>query len=525
MRRQPSGASSIAGPSSRASPTIHRRSIAAGRRRRAMLRAKHSRSRRRCPAAASSGCFRNREARGERCHHRLRLGQSALRRESVRARGAEHGRSANHLGHARSRDGLPRRSHRAARRWGLRRLPAGPGRARRHDRSVDRGGAGEGATVLRHLRRHAIDGDPRQGARHHRGFQLDRGRCRKDHAARGKSENSPHGLEYARRCAGTPGARAFAARAERPSRLFRALLSPQRCERGGRSGARRLWWPGHGDRRQGHGDRHAISPGKEPAFRAGSDFEFSEVEAVILFPAIDLKNGQCVRLEQGDMARATVFNLDPVAQACAFAAQGFEYLHVVDLDGAFAGKPMNAHAVEAMLKAVTMPLQLGGGIRDLKTVEAWLDKGVARVIIGTAAVRDPDLVKNAAKKFPGRVAVGLDARDGKVAVEGWAETSQVTALEIAQRFEDAGVAAIVFTDIARDGLLKGLNLDATTALAGRISIPVIASGGLASIEEGKAMLAPRVKELEGASAGCALYDGRLDPTAALTLIRNARAAA
>ena len=152
---------------------------------------------------------------------------------------------------------------------------------------------------------------------------------------------------------------------------------------------------------------------------------------MILFPAVDLKNGQCVRLEQGDMARATVFNLDPAAQARSFAEQGFEYLHVVDLDGAFAGKPMNALAVEAMLKAVTMPVQLGGGIRDLKTVEAWLDKGIARVIIGTAAVRDPELVKSAAKKFPGRVAVGLDARDGKVAVEGWAETSQVTALEIA----------------------------------------------------------------------------------------------
>ena len=162
---------------------------------------------------------------------------------------------------------------------------------------------------------------------------------------------------------------------------------------------------------------------------------------MILFPAIDLKDGQCVRLEQGDMARTTVFNLDPAAQAKQFAAQGFEYLHVVDLDGAFAGKPMNAHAVEAMLKAVKMPLQLGGGIRDLATAEAWLEKGVARVIIGTAAVRDPELVKSAAKKFPGRVAVGLDARDGKVAVQGWAETSALSALEIAQRFEDAGVAA------------------------------------------------------------------------------------
>jgi phosphoribosylformimino-5-aminoimidazole carboxamide ribotide isomerase len=246
---------------------------------------------------------------------------------------------------------------------------------------------------------------------------------------------------------------------------------------------------------------------------------------MILFPAIDLKNGQCVRLEQGDMARATVFNLDPAAQARTFEAQGFEYLHVVDLDGAFAGKPMNAQAVEAMLKAVTFPVQLGGGIRDLATVEAWLAKGIRRVIIGTAAVRDPALVKEAAKKFPGRVAVGLDARDGKVAVEGWAETSTVTALEIAQRFEDAGVAAIIFTDIARDGLLKGLNLEATIALADAISIPVIASGGLASIDDVKALLAPRARRLEGAISGRALYDGRIDPAEALKLIRNARAAA
>jgi phosphoribosylformimino-5-aminoimidazole carboxamide ribotide isomerase len=245
---------------------------------------------------------------------------------------------------------------------------------------------------------------------------------------------------------------------------------------------------------------------------------------MILFPAIDLKNGQCVRLEQGDMARATVFNLDPAAQAASFAAQGFEYLHVVDLDGAFAGKPVNAQAVEAMLKAVKMPVQLGGGIRDLATVEAWLAKGVTRVIIGTAAVRDPELVKSAARKFPGRVAVGLDARDGKVAVQGWAETSEVTALEIAQRFEDAGVAAIIFTDIARDGLLRGLNLDATVALAESISIPVIASGGFASIEDVKALLSSRAKKLTGAIVGRALYDGRLDPVAALALIQNARAA-
>jgi phosphoribosylformimino-5-aminoimidazole carboxamide ribotide isomerase len=248
------------------------------------------------------------------------------------------------------------------------------------------------------------------------------------------------------------------------------------------------------------------------------------VEAVILFPAIDLKNGQCVRLEQGDMARATVFNLDPAAQAKTFEDQGFEYLHVVDLDGAFAGKPVNAAAVENMLRSVKFPVQLGGGIRDLATVEAWLAKGIARVIIGTAAVRDPQLVKEAAKKFPGRVAVGLDARDGKVAVEGWAEASTVTALEIAKRFEDAGVAAIIFTDIARDGMLKGLNLDATIALADKISIPVIASGGFASIDDVKALLEPRAKKLEGAISGRALYDGRVDPAEALTLIRKARAA-
>lgn len=245
---------------------------------------------------------------------------------------------------------------------------------------------------------------------------------------------------------------------------------------------------------------------------------------MILFPAIDLKGGQCVRLEQGDMARATVFNTDPAAQAQSFAAQGFAYLHVVDLDGAFAGRPVNAQAVESMLAAVTMPVQLGGGIRDLATIEGWLDKGVARVIIGTAAVRDPALVKDAARRFPGRIAVGLDARDGKVAVEGWAETSQVTALDIARRFEDAGVAAIIFTDIARDGLLKGINWDATIALADAVSIPVIASGGLASLADVEALMAPRAQKLAGAIAGRALYDGRLDPAAALQLIRRGRTA-
>jgi len=215
-----------------------------------------------------------------------------------------------------------------------------------------------------------------------------------------------------------------------------------------------------------------------------------------------------------------VFNHDPAAQAAAFAAQGFAYLHVVDLDGAFAGKPMNAAAVDRILAAVTIPVQLGGGIRDMATAEAWLGKGVRRVIIGTAAVRDPAFVKAAARRFPGRIAVGLDARDGKVAVAGWAETSELAAEDVARRFADAGVAAIVYTDISRDGLLKGLNLDATIALAERISIPVIASGGLASLDDVRALLAPRARKLEGAIAGRALYDGRLDAAAALALIRG-----
>ena len=243
---------------------------------------------------------------------------------------------------------------------------------------------------------------------------------------------------------------------------------------------------------------------------------------MILFPAIDLKEGLAVRLEQGDMARATVFHRDPAAQARAFEMQGFAYLHIVDLDGAFAGKPVNADAVDRILETVGIPVQLGGGVRDMATVEAWLGKGVDRVIIGTAAVRDPELVKQAAKKFPGRVAVGLDARNGKVAVQGWAETSELSALEIARRFENAGVSAIIYTDIARDGLLKGLNLDATIALADAITIPVIASGGLASIDDIKALLEPRAEKLAGAIAGRALYDGRLDAGEALKLIRAAR---
>jgi phosphoribosylformimino-5-aminoimidazole carboxamide ribotide isomerase len=244
------------------------------------------------------------------------------------------------------------------------------------------------------------------------------------------------------------------------------------------------------------------------------------VGAVILFPAIDLKEGRCVRLKQGDMEQATVFNDDPAAQAATFEAQGFEWLHVVDLDGAFAGKPMNAAAVEAILQRVRFPVQLGGGIRDMKTVEGWLAKGIARVIIGTAAVRDPGFVREAAKAFPGKVAVGIDARDGFVAVEGWAETSALAADDLGRRFEDAGVAAIVYTDIARDGMLQGINWDGTIALAHALTIPVIASGGLASMADIERLCAPDAAILEGAITGRALYDGRIDPAVALTRIKD-----
>ncbi len=241
---------------------------------------------------------------------------------------------------------------------------------------------------------------------------------------------------------------------------------------------------------------------------------------MILYPAIDLKDGRCVRLVRGEMAQATVFNDDPAAQARQFADQGFAWLHIVDLNGAFAGKPVNAAAVEAILGAVSIPVQLGGGIRSLATIEAWLDKGIARVILGTVAVRNPKLVREACAAFPGRIAVGIDARGGKVAVEGWAEASELGAAELARRFEGAGVAAIVYTDIDRDGVLTGLNLPATAELARSTSIPVIASGGLAGLDDIEALLRPEHRMIAGAIAGRALYDGRLDAKAALSLIAH-----
>lgn len=243
---------------------------------------------------------------------------------------------------------------------------------------------------------------------------------------------------------------------------------------------------------------------------------------MILFPAIDLKDGECVRLKLGEMDEATVYNRDPAAQAKAFEDQGFQWLHVVDLNGAFAGESRNGAAVEAILKATRNPVQLGGGIRSLAQIEAWLEKGLARVILGTVAVRSPELVREACRKFPGRIAVGIDARGGKVAVEGWAETSDLSAAELARRFEGEGVAAIIYTDIDRDGVLTGINWDATIALANTVSIPVIASGGLASMEDIERMIQPDALKLEGAISGRALYDGRIDVKAALRMLQERR---
>ena len=245
---------------------------------------------------------------------------------------------------------------------------------------------------------------------------------------------------------------------------------------------------------------------------------------MILFPAIDLKEGSCVRLKLGEMDSATIYNDDPAAQARIFEEQGFEWLHVVDLDGAFAGESRNGDAVEAILKATKNPVQLGGGIRSLAHIEAWLDKGLARVILGTIAVRDPELVKQACKAFPGKIAVGIDARGGKVAVEGWAEASSLDAVELAQKFEGAGVSAIIYTDIDRDGVLSGINWESTIQLADAVSIPVIASGGLASLADIVRMTMPDAAKLEGAISGRALYDGRIDPAEALDVLARARSA-
>ncbi len=239
---------------------------------------------------------------------------------------------------------------------------------------------------------------------------------------------------------------------------------------------------------------------------------------MILYPAIDLKDGACVRLVRGEMSAATVFNTDPAEQALRFREQGFRWLHLVDLNGAFAGRPVNADAVERILAAVDMPVQLGGGIRDLKTIEAWVEKGVRRVILGTVALRQPELVKEACKAFPGRVAVGIDAREGYVAVAGWAETSNIKALDLALKFEDSGVAAIIYTDINRDGAMGGVNVEATADLAFHLTTPVIASGGVSSIEDLAALKAEEHAGIEGVICGRALYDGRIDPAEALALL-------
>jgi phosphoribosylformimino-5-aminoimidazole carboxamide ribotide isomerase len=245
---------------------------------------------------------------------------------------------------------------------------------------------------------------------------------------------------------------------------------------------------------------------------------------MILYPAIDLKAGQCVRLLRGDMAVATVFNDDPGDQAAAFAAAGCEWLHVVDLDGAFAGQAVNRDAVAAIRSAIDIPIQLGGGIRDLAAIEAWLAGGINRVILGTAALRDPALVRTACAAFPGQIAVGVDARDGKVAVEGWAETADLTALELALRFEDCGVAAIIFTDIDRDGALAGVNVAATAALAQAVSTPIIASGGVASMADLTALVSHADSGISGVISGRALYDGRLDAAEAVAFLKTARRA-
>lgn len=244
---------------------------------------------------------------------------------------------------------------------------------------------------------------------------------------------------------------------------------------------------------------------------------------MILFPAIDLKDGNCVRLYKGEMDQATVFNDDPGDQARQFEKAGCEWLHIVDLNGAFAGRPVNGEAVDAILESVTIPVQLGGGIRDLDTIQTWIEKGISRVILGTIALRDPELVIAAAKKFPGKVAVGIDARNGMVAVEGWAETSDMSAVELGRKFEDAGVTSIIYTDIDRDGTMQGLNVKSTIGLADALNIPVIASGGVASLDDLKILktaAAAAQGRIEGAISGRALYDGSLDIKDALLFLKE-----
>ena len=243
---------------------------------------------------------------------------------------------------------------------------------------------------------------------------------------------------------------------------------------------------------------------------------------MILFPAIDLKDGDCVRLFQGDMDQATVYNADPRSQARAFTNAGFQWLHLVDLNGAIEGHPVNDVAVEAILDEITIPAQLGGGIRDIATIGAWLDKGVKRVILATAALESPDLVKQACRTWPGRIVVGVDARDGYVAVAGWAKTSRVKALDLALRFEDSGVAAIIYTDISRDGAMMGVNIDATTDLAWALTTPVIASGGVSALSDLEELKQVEESGIEGVIVGRALYDGRIDPAKALTLLEGTR---
>jgi len=239
---------------------------------------------------------------------------------------------------------------------------------------------------------------------------------------------------------------------------------------------------------------------------------------MILYPAIDLKDGNCVRLLRGDMAEATVFSDSPADQARSFEGSGFAWLHVVDLNGAFAGHPVNRDAVLAILGAIQIPVQLGGGIRDMATIDAWLEAGVRRVVLGTAAARNPELVRDACRAYPERIAVGIDARDGKVAVEGWAESTDLDALDLARRFEDVGVATIIYTDIERDGALQGVNVEATAAFADAITIPVIASGGVTSHDDLTALKAHEQNGIQGVICGRALYEGRIDPAQALALL-------